>query len=292
MAIKKLDPVTGQQTTGHEWNGIEELDNPVPRVVKFFLIVTTLFGIVYWVLMPAWPLGVTYTKGLLGIDQRDTVAKKVQAAAVSRAVWMDQIAEKEIGDISGDPELMAHVKATGSTLFADNCSVCHGTGGTGGAGFPALTTSSWLWGGEPDEIAETIRVGINSAHPDTRMSQMMGFGQEEVLLRSEILEVVAYVRSLSGLEMNAQEAAKINAGQKIFADNCSACHGDEGQGSTDVGAPDLSDKHWIYGGDLQSVYTSVYYGRQGQMPSWEGRFSPAEIKLLTAYVLSLGSQTP
>ncbi len=292
MAIKKLDPVTGQHTTGHEWNGIEELDNPVPRVVKFFLIVTTLFGIVYWVLMPAWPLGVTYTKGLLGIDQRDTVTQKVQQAAVSRSVWMNQIAEKDFADILADTGLMAHVEATGRTLFADNCSVCHGTGGTGGPGFPNLTTSSWLWGGEPDAIAETIRVGINSSHPETRMSQMLAFGQDDVLQRNEIMDVVAYVRSLSGLEPAEKEPEKVTAGEAIFAENCAACHGDDATGSTDVGAPDLTDEHWIYGGGLQSVYTSVYSGRQGQMPAWEGRFTPAEIKLLTAYVSTLRLGAP
>ncbi len=288
MGHETRDPVTGRMTTGHEWNGIEELDTPVPRVVLFFLAATILFSIVYWVLMPAWPLGWTYTKGLLGVDQRETVTKQVEDASRARAIWTDRIGSSEFSVIVADPVLMRHVRETGRTLFIDNCAVCHGVNGTGGPGYPNLAAKVWLWGGEPETLAETIRVGINSAHPQTRISQMMAFGRDGILDLNAIQNVAAYVRSLSSQDISDENRARTNAGKEIYTANCASCHGEDGTGSRDVGAPSLTDKHWIYGGDAQSVLTSILSGRQGHMPHWEERLSPIDIKLLTVYVGTLG----
>lgn len=287
MSEATRDPVTGRETTGHEWNGIEELDTPIPRVVLFFLALTTLFAIGYWLLMPAWPLGWTYTKGLLGNDQREIVARQVQDAAAERASWTSRIAKASFAEVAADPSLMRHVRDTGRTLFADNCAVCHGTEGKGGPGFPNLAAGSWLWGGTPEAIAETIRVGINSTAKDTRTAQMMAFGRDGVLQREQVVAVVSYVRSLSGQKLAEAEQARVPAGKEVFAANCAACHGPEGKGMHDLGAPDLTDAHWIYGGDEQSVLNSIHGGRQGHMPSWEGRLSPTDIKLLALYVGTL-----
>ncbi|WP_432349777.1 cytochrome-c oxidase, cbb3-type subunit III (plasmid) [Shinella yambaruensis] len=288
MATERHDPATGRATTGHEWNGIEELETPIPRVVVFFLTVTTLFAIGYWILMPAWPLGVTYTKGLLGIDQRDVVTQQVEDAAAARAAWTGRIAGASLQEIAADDGLMRHVRETGRTLFIDNCAVCHGTRGTGGPGFPNLAAKAWLWGGEPETIAETIRIGINATNEETRVSQMMAFGRDGILDGTQVRAVAAYVRSLSALPMGAADRAQVEAGKAVFAANCVACHGEDGRGSTEAGAPDLTDAAWIYGSDAQSVFTSIYSGRQGHMPHWEGRLSPVDIKLLALYVGTLG----
>ena len=288
MATERHDPATGRTTTGHEWNGIEELETPIPRVVIFFLTVTTLFAIGYWILMPAWPLGVTYTKGLLGIDQRTVVTKQVEDAAAARAAWTGRIAEASLADIAADPALMGHVREAGRTLFIDNCAVCHGTRGTGGPGFPNLAAKARLWGGDPETIAETIRIGINSTNEETRVSQMMAFGRDGVLDDKQIRAVAAYVRSLSNLPMGEDDKARIEAGKEVFTANCVACHGEDARGSTDAGAPDLTDAAWIYGNDAQSVFTTIYSGRQGHMPHWEDRLSPVDIKLLALYVGTLG----
>jgi cytochrome c oxidase cbb3-type subunit 3 len=278
-------------TTGHEWNGIEELDTPVPRIVLFFLAVTILFSVVYWVLMPAWPLGWTYTKGILGIDQREIVTKQIHDASAARAAWTDRIASSDFAAIAADPQSMQHVRETGRTLFMDNCAVCHGTSGTGGPGFPNLAAKAWLWGGKPEDIAETIRVGINSSHSQTRMSQMLAFGREGLLTPDAVRDVTAYVRSLSGQELSDQNRARIGAGKEVYdTANCASCHGAEGSGSREAGAPNLNDKYWIYGGDAQSVNTSIFFGRQGHMPHWEGRLSPVDIKVLTLYVGTLGEE--
>jgi cytochrome c oxidase cbb3-type subunit 3 len=288
MAVEERDPHTGYMTTGHEWNGIKELNTPVPRPVFFFLIVTALFAVAYWILMPAWPLGVTYTRGLLGIDQRNTVTESVKQAALERSVWTGPIEAASFKDIQADPQLRERVRQTGKTLFGDNCAPCHGSNARGGKGFPNLTTAAWLWGGDFDSIADTIKVGVNSAHPQSRTSQMMAFGRDQLLKKDEIDNVVSYVRSLSDPTVAGQvPAAKIEAGKAVFSANCVTCHGDDARGKQDLGAPDLTDRNWIYGGDAESIFTTVWSGRQGHMPSWDGRLSPLDRKILTLYLVDL-----
>ena len=238
-------------------------------------------------LYPTWPLIWTYTKGMLGTDQKQVVAVQVEDAALSRATWTSEIEKKSYDEIEADPALMRSVKETGHTLFGDNCAACHGVNATGGAGFPNLAAKAWLWGdGSPEALEETIRVGINSTNDDTRTSQMLAFGHDGMLPTDQIEAVVAYVRSLSSLEP-AGDAKRIEAGKQVFAANCVACHGEDAKGKRDVGAPDLTDANWLYGSDAQSVFTTVYSGRQGHMPNWAARLSPLDIKILTVYVHTL-----
>ena len=198
MAVEERDPHTGYMTTGHEWNGIKELNTPVPRPVYFFLIATALFcRRLLGAVCRHGRSGVTYTKGLLGIDQRTTVSESLAQAALERSSWSKRIEAESFKQIQADPRLMENVRQTGRTLFGDNCAPCHGSNARGGKAFPNLTTASWLWGGDPGSIAETIRVGINSAHPQSRTSQMMAFGRDQMLKKGEIDDVVTYVRSLS-----------------------------------------------------------------------------------------------
>ena len=290
MAVGERDPHTGHMTTGHEWNDIKELNTPVPRTVYVFLAGAFLFSVVYWLLMPAWPLGFTYTKGLLGLDQKTTVDASLKEAMAERASWSGTIEAAAYQDIQADPSLMQIVRETGWTLFGDNCAVCHGVDAKGGPGFPDLTDAAWLWGGDPEAIFETVRVGINSAHPETRVTQMPVFGRDLMLDRSDIAKVLTFVQSLADpAAATAENAEDIEAGRQIFADNCAACHGAEGKGSIELGAPDLSDRDWIYGGDRSSIWTTVYYGRQGHMPYWEQRLTPVDRKILALYVLDLGA---
>jgi cytochrome c oxidase cbb3-type subunit III len=288
MSIGERDPHTGHMTTGHEWNGIKELNSPVPRPVWFFLAATFLFSLVYWVLMPAWPYGVSYTRGLLGLDQRDIVTETVRTAALERSVWSDRVAAGSVDDIQADPELMTVVREAGPALFGDNCSVCHGAAGQGGPGYPNLAQAPYLWGEDPETLIETLRVGINSGHPETRYSEMMAFGRDGLLAREEIARVVDYVLALSQPELVTDVGTpELEAGEEIFAVNCAGCHGEDARGIADVGAPDLTDGFWLYGGDAPAIHASVHSGRRGHMPHWDGRLSELERKLLALYVLDL-----
>jgi cytochrome c oxidase cbb3-type subunit 3 len=275
--------------TGHEWNGIKELNTAVPWPVWFFLIVTFIFGLGYWLLMPAWPIGHSYTKGLLGISQRTIVTEQVRGAERGRAAWTNRIATMDYAAIQADPALMRDVRDRGHALFGDNCAACHGINAKGGPGYPNLTDNKWLWGGTPDAIFETIRVGINSTHDQTRVSQMLAFGHDKMLDSKAIDAVVAYVMSLSRPDVAKARPRSVAAGRTVFTENCTVCHGDNARGNPAVGAPDLTDNDWIYGGDEQSITDSVYGGRQGQMPTWETRLSPVDRKILTLYVLDRGA---
>jgi cytochrome c oxidase cbb3-type subunit 3 len=288
MAIEQhqeRDSYSGYLTTGHEWGELKELNTPVPRAVYFFLTLAFLFSVGYWLLMPAWPLGVTYTKGLLGIDQRKIVAASLQDAATNRSGWADKIRTESFSAIHSDPHLMEIVRQTGHTLFGNNCAACHGIDAKGGPGFPNLTTSSWLWGGKPDDIFNTIRVGINSAHPDTHTSQMPAFGRDQMLPRADVLKAATFVYSLSHPNAKELDPKMIEAGKAIFAANCVACHGNDAKGNLELGAPNLTDQFWIYGGDLETIDTTIWGGRQGHMPTWEGRLSELDRKILTLYLV-------
>jgi len=292
MGKEQRDPHTGYLTTGHEWNGIIELNTPVPRVIYLFLAVVVVFSVVYWILMPTWPLGTTYTKGLLGNDQRQIVTESVKQAALDRAVWSDRIEKESFADIRKDSRLMEAVRETGRTLFGDNCAACHGRNAEGGRGFPSLTAQSWLWGGSPEAIAETIRVGINSTHPDTRTSQMPAFGRDSMLQRPDIDNVIAFVRSLAHPDAKDVPADRSAAGKEVFAANCASCHGDDAKGNIEMGAPNLTDSLWIYGGDAQAIETTVWGGRQGHMPTWENRLSALDRKILALYLVDLRKPGP
>lgn len=293
MSVGERDPHTGHMTTGHEWNGIKELNTPVPRVVWFFLIVTALWSLAYWILMPAWPLGVTYTKGLLGFDDREVLEERIAESSAARAEWVNAIASSDYDAIRKNPALMTYVRDAGHALFTDNCAVCHGTGGTGGKGYPDLTANAWLWGGEPETIAETLRVGINSTHDETRFGEMMAFGRDGMIDRDDVLAVTDYVRSLSNPDVAEDlDDQTLEKGRDVFTQQCATCHGDDGTGIQDMGAPNLADGQWIYGGDRQSVYQTIYHGRRGHMPHWEGRLGETERRILTLYVLDLANGEP
>jgi cytochrome c oxidase cbb3-type subunit 3 len=281
MAVRERDPLTGHETTGHEWNGITELNTRVPRAVWFFIIVTHLYALIVWILLPTWPLVFTYTRGLLGVDQRELVAADLAAAEAERAAWAERIAAASPAEIRADPALMQVVRDTGPALFGDNCAACHGRDARGGPGFPSLVDGDWLWGGDDDTIMETIRVGINATHPETRVAQMLAFGRDGILSRDEVRSVVDYVQSLS------TGAAAEGPGAELFAANCASCHGEDGRGMTELGAPDLTDDIWIYGGDDATMFSTVYGGRQGWMPAWEGRLSPVDRKILAVHLRDL-----
>ena len=294
MSEIERDPETGQPTTGHEWNGIKELDTPVPRGIMHFVIVTHLFALVWWILMPAFPLGWTYTPGVLGVSQFTSADEAVAEARLARAAWSDSLLQLPDAEILADEALMTRVSETGNQLFGDNCAACHGRDARGGIGYPDLTDHDWIWGdGSVAAIEDTMRVGINAQHTDTRFSQMPAFGTQQMLSTAEVRNVAGYVYSLSNPDYStAENLDRIEAGRETFATNCAGCHGQDATGIAAAGAPNLADGAWIYGGEIEHIIASVHGGRVGHMPYWEDRLTPVEIKTLALYVHALGTGTP
>ncbi|MEX6634555.1 cytochrome-c oxidase, cbb3-type subunit III [Hyphococcus lacteus] len=285
MGEPERDPYTGRMTTGHEWNGINELATPVPKLVLIFLALTFISSLIIWILAPAWPSVNNYTKGILGIDQRTTLENSLEKADAITTPWRNEINSKEFTEILNNDDLMKTVRQHGARLFADNCAMCHGTDATGGYGYPSLVDDQWLWGGDPATIMETLRIGVNSGHSESRISQMMAYGRDGILTLDQRRTVGSYILSLTQ-GTNADDA-KLKAGSEIFMQQCQSCHGSDGRGMRSVGAPNLTDDFWIYGGDPVAIDQTLREGRQGVMPFWDDRLSLADRKALTLYVLDL-----
>jgi len=279
------DDVSGRKTTGHVWDGIKELNTPLPSWWLYVFYATILWGIGYWIVYPAWPLVTDYTRGLFGYSSRADVTQQLQQAAAARAAQTEQLTKLSVEQISSDPQLLTYAIGGGRSIFAVNCAPCHGAGGQGGHGYPVLADDDWLWGGDLPNIERTIRYGVRSTSPETRQSEMPKFGVDQVLDAQQIADVSAYVLSLSGEPADKEAAAR---GQPIFADNCAACHGEDGGGNIELGAPSLKDKIWLYGNTAAAVAAQVTNPHQGVMPTWEGRLDDATIKMLAVYVHSLG----
>ena len=276
---RETDPVTGHDTTGHDWNGIRELNTPFPKLVIWALVLTFLYSVIAWVLLPAWPVGRDYTRGLLGLDQGDQAVNGYRDLASRRQDWINRFAAGNFTALQSDSALMAAAIPAARRLFEDNCAACHGAGGQGGPGFPVLADSTWLWSGDPEEIALTIRHGINADDPDTRIAEMPAFHWMD---RSDR---VALARHVSALPEGA--AAEGSAGATLFAENCAVCHGESGRGGLGTGAPSLADRSVIYGQDPATIMETLRRGRYGVMPAWRGRLSDAEINLLALFVAGL-----
>jgi len=281
-----LDHGTGKTTTGHEWDGIKELNTPLPRwwVITFYL--TIIWAVGYWILYPAWPLLWGHTGGILNYSSRADVAVELANLEKIRGDKMVVLGAAPLADIEKDPALLALARARGKAAFGDNCAPCHGSGGAGAKGYPNLNDDDWLWGGTLDQIMQTIQFGVRSGHAKTHESAMLAFGKEGVLKRDQIVAVANYVRSLSSLSTSSGFDAAIGA--KIFADNCAACHGGGGTGNQELGAPNLTDKIWLFGSDEATLIETISNGRAGVMPAWVGRLDPSTVKALTVYVHSLG----
>jgi cytochrome c oxidase cbb3-type subunit 3 len=285
MAEVERDLATGVQTTGHEWDGIKELNNPLPRWWLLVLYACVIYGLGYTVFYPAWPSLSGYTKGLLGYNSHADFYTETAAAADAKKQYTDRIAALGVADIAKDPQLLEFSLAGGQAVFNENCAQCHGVGGQGQKGYPVLADDNWLWGGQLADIEQTVRHGIRSEDPEARQSQMPRFGADAILEPAAINDVAEYVVSLNGGEADA--AAK-ERGAKVFAENCVACHGENAAGNKDLGAPSLTNNIWQFTGDRAAFVAQITSPRHGVMPAWQGRLNDDLIKMVTVYVHSLG----
>jgi len=285
MAEIEKDAVSGQETTGHEWDGIKELNTPMPRWWLYTFYATIVWAIGYWVVYPAWPSLSGYTKGMAEFSSRADLRADLAAQEQERSGWTSKFAALSVNEIAADPKLAEYARAGGRTIFADNCAPCHGSAGSGAKGYPVLADDDWLWGGKLETIHTTIRYGVRSTHGDTRVSDMPKFGAEEILETAAINDVTEFVLSLSG---SSKDTVAAKRGKEVFSENCSACHGEAGEGLQDMGAPRLSDGIWLYGGAKETVLSQVNAPKQGVMPHWEGRLDDTALKQVAIYVHSLG----
>ncbi len=285
MANKEIDEISGVETTGHEWDGLKELNNPLPKWWAWTFYASIIWSFVYFLLYPAWPWFGGPTKGFLDWSSRGQLRQELNdARAQQQALW-DRIAVAELAEIRTDPALLEFAMASGKAAFGDNCAPCHGSGAAGMVGYPNLNDDDWLWGGTLNDIHKTIAVGIRAVHDETRDNAMPAFGRDGILQKQQILDVVGYARGLSG---QTTAGANLDDGAIIFAEQCAACHGEDGRGNQELGAPNLANGIWLYGGGTEEVIASIANSRNGVMPSWDGRVEPTVIKALTVYVHSLG----
>jgi cytochrome c oxidase cbb3-type subunit III len=288
MADKQeTDAVTGTVTTGHSWDGIRELNTPLPRWWLWVFYATIVWSVGYWIVYPSWPLVSSYTQGAFHWHSREAVVTELNALKAQRGPMVSRLAAASLQEIVANQQLLEFARAQGRPAFGENCAPCHGAGGGGGKGYPNLNDNDWLWGGKLDEIVETIRHGVRAGDPKTRQGPMMpDFGRDGRLKRAEIENVADYVRSLSGLTTDPK--ADLAAGKAVFMQNCVVCHGQAGKGNRALGVPDLTDPIWLYGPDKATIFEGVWNGRGGVMPAWAGRLDDATIKALAVFVYTLG----
>ncbi len=280
MSDPRLDEQTGQTTTGHSYDGIEELNTPLPRWWLWTFYVTIIWGLGYTIAYPAWPLLNKATGGLLGYSTRAEVAADINAHEAANSELVAALLDVELSDLSENDTLHRYAIARGGSVFRAQCSQCHGSGAAGAVGYPNLLDNDWLWGGAIDQIAYSIRHGIrNDTDWDAHYSEMPKFG--DILSIDEIDAVADYVLSLP-------DGGVAGSGATLFADNCAACHGNAGQGDREQGAPNLADAIWLYGGDKDAVVESITNARFGVMPAWGQRLSEEDVRAVSAYVHSLG----
>ncbi|MCP8894610.1 cytochrome-c oxidase, cbb3-type subunit III [Shinella daejeonensis] len=286
MSDKQIDEVTGVSTTGHEWDGIRELDNPMPRWWLITWYVTIAWSVAYMIAYPAWPLITTATSGLLGYSSRAEIRAELDAAELARADYVAAVAARSVEEILADDRLRTFAASAGAAAFRVNCVQCHGSGAQGSPGYPNLNDDDWLWGGSPEDIRASIAHGIRFAEdPDTRYSEMPAFA--DILQRNEIAQVASFVATFADTAGNAS-SEDIAAGREVFAQNCASCHGEDAKGDREFGAPDLTDAIWFYGSTPSEIAAQVRAPRHGVMPAWGARLGDTTVKELTVYVHSLG----
>jgi len=283
---KDIDDVSGIETTGHSWDGIKELNNPLPRWWLWTFYASIVFAAVYTVLYPAWPLVNSATTGLLGWSSRADLRTEMSALDMANADRIAAIRTSDVATIAADPELRPFAIAAGEASYKVNCVQCHGSGAAGSPGYPNLNDDAWIWGGSLEEIAVTLQHGIRYApDPDTRVADMPAFGRDGILDRDQITDVSQYVLSLTGRD---DRPDAVTRGADIYAQNCVFCHGETGEGMKEVGAPALNDAIWLYGRDATAIAMQISRPRHGVMPAWGERLGDTAIKELAVYVHSLG----
>ncbi len=284
MSQKDIDEISGVSTTGHEWDGIKELNHPMPRWWVLTFYATILWAIGYTIAYPAWPLIHSATKGVLGWSSRDNIKTELAAAQAAKADYVAAVSSKSVEEILADDNLRTFATAAGAAAFKVNCVQCHGSGASGSKGYPNLNDDDWLWGGKITDIQQTIAHGIRFASDDeTRVSEMPAF--EGTISPEEIKTVANFAASLSGMD---HDAAAVEPGKALFENYCASCHGPDGKGGREFGAPNLTDAISLYVHSEGDMEQQIMRPKHGVMPAWNARLGETTVKELATYVYTLG----
>lgn len=286
MSEKHIDELSGVETTGHEWDGIRELNNPLPRWWLWTFYLTIVWAIGYTIAFPAWPMLSGATSGLLGYSSRADLTADQKVATAAQSVFVDKIAALQVADIVKDKDLTQFAVNGGEAAFKVNCAPCHGSGASGRPGYPNLNDNDWLWGGSIDQIYQTIAHGVRNEDPDSRTSEMPSF--VDTLKPEEIRQVASYVVSLTG---TPADASLVAPGKILFGEdgaNCVSCHGADAKGNRDLGAPNLADAIWLKGSGEEAIIRQITAPSHGVMPAWTARLGDTTVKQLAVFVHSLG----
>ena len=276
---KEIDKLSGVETTGHEWDGLKELNNPAPRWWLWVFFACIVFAVSYWFFFPAWPTLAGHTGGSKNWSEYAQLKEQQGEIQAMRAKYESKFATASLQDIKNDRELYGYAVAGGAVAFKNNCAACHGSGGQGGKGYPNLNDDDWIWGGTLDQIYATIKYVAHNENPETHMGGMPAW--KDNLKPEEIEAVATYVQNMHN---GASAAGK---GKEVYAANCVSCHGEKGEGKQEVGALRLNDNIWLYGADHSTIVQTITYGRTGVMPAWVDRLSDSTIKQLAVYVHAL-----
>jgi cytochrome c oxidase cbb3-type subunit 3 len=281
---KEIDEVTGVETTGHEWDGLKELNNPAPRWWLIVWMLCFVWAVGYWIVYPAWPTLDGHTKGVAGWTQYNKLKAEQAKIKERQSTWLSRFQNSDYNQIKNDQSLYEFAVAGGQVVYKENCAACHASGGEGRIGYPNLNDDDWLFGGTLEAIDNTLKVGARSGHQDTHATLMPAFGRDGLLTSAQIEDVTTYVLNLKS---GSTDEAFVR-GEAIFVQNCVSCHGIGGIGNQQMGAPKLNDAIWLYGADKASIEKTLINGRAGVMPSWESRLSLDARRQVALYVHSLG----
>jgi cytochrome c oxidase cbb3-type subunit 3 len=284
-----FNKVNKNKTTSHKWDSIKEYDIPAPRWWLITWLICIFWAFIYWIFYPSWPSSNGNITGSLNWTSKTQLKTEQNKNLILKKDKLDSINQKNFNEITAESELYQFALVGGEALFKENCAACHGSAAQGGKGYPNLNDDDWLWGGKLEDIYQTLLYGIRSGHEKSRQNQMPSFGKDKILNKEQINQLSEYLISLSGNDPdNGKNNTDHSSAVKIFAENCSSCHGKNAEGNQSLGAPRLNDKIWLYGGDKESITYSIYNARAGVMPYWSHRLNDTSIKQLSLYVHSLG----
>lgn len=283
---KDIDTTTGIETTGLEWDGLKELNNPLPKWWVIIFLICCIWAIFYWIIFPSWPIYFSEgerggTRGVIGWTQYNKLDEEISKIKELKKDYLEVFRENSYEEIFKNEKIYAFSIAGGKSAFKNYCSTCHGIGGEGRIGYPNLNDDDWIWGGSIEKIEQTIKFGIRADHENTRYSEMPSF--IDIFTEKQIEELATYI-----VKLNKNENIESST-DELFKESCGTCHLENGRGNQEIGGPNLVDSIWLYSnGEIFEIMNQLKNPKHGNMPAWVERLNEDTIRQISIYVYSLG----